>query len=105
MRSASPNPWLGRMDPHAPPAAGGPGDDPVLSLLDAASGAYRAHEQALRGELAMARGDAAQAREQASHWRAEAEAARAEAGQAQRETHESRGELEALRRAFDRQHE
>ncbi|HET7463272.1 MAG TPA: HD domain-containing phosphohydrolase [Longimicrobium sp.] len=93
------------MNPQTHPAADAPGDDPVLSLLDAASGAYRAHESALRGELAMARGDAAQAREQAGHWRAEAEAARADAEQARRETHQSRDELDALRRAFERQHE
>lgn len=100
-----PEPWLGRMDPQTRPAADGPGEDPVLSLLDAASGAYRAHDTAVRGELAMARGDAAQAREQASHWRAEAEAARAEADTARREHEGTRGELDALRRAFERQHE
>ncbi|HET7228596.1 MAG TPA: HD domain-containing phosphohydrolase [Longimicrobium sp.] len=93
------------MNLQAHPTADGPGEDPVLSLLDAASGAYRAHESALRGELVMALGDAAAAREQAGLWRAEAEAAHAEAEQARRETHDTRGELDGLRRAFERQHE
>ncbi|HEX9939980.1 MAG TPA: HD domain-containing phosphohydrolase [Longimicrobium sp.] len=96
------------MDTHPRPtatAAAPPADDPVLSLLDAASGAYRAHEAALRGELGMARSDAAAARQQAADWRAEAEAAREDASAARRDAQEVRRELDGVRRAFDRQHE
>ncbi|HYH82612.1 MAG TPA: HD domain-containing phosphohydrolase [Longimicrobium sp.] len=94
------------MDPHPNPlAVEPPGDDPVLSLLDAASGAYRAHDAALRGELGMARGDAAAARAQADAQRAEAEAARAEAESTRRELQTARGELDGIRRAFERQRE
>jgi len=94
------------MDPHPHHASvidAPPGDDPVLSLLDAASGAYRAHDAALRGELGMARADAAAAHAQADGWRAEAEVSRAEAESARRELHEARAELDGARQAFERQ--
>ncbi len=91
------------MDPHPHDLADAPPEAPVLSLLDAASGAYRAHDAALRGELGMARADAASEREQAATWRAEAEAARAEVESARREAGEARAELDGARRAFERQ--
>src|SRR5215218_5979603 len=90
---------------HPNTSASDHGDDPVLSLLEAAQGAYRAHDAALRGELGMARGEAAAARDQATRWHAEAQAARAEADDARRESGELRAELDGARRAFERQRE
>jgi HD-GYP domain-containing protein (c-di-GMP phosphodiesterase class II) len=78
-------------------------EDPVLALLEAAGGAYRAHDAALRGELAGARADAARLQEQAEESRAAAAASAAEAARMEEELLVARAELEQTRRAFERQ--
>jgi HD-GYP domain-containing protein (c-di-GMP phosphodiesterase class II) len=86
-------------------AAQVPTEDPVLSLLDAAAGAYRMHEAALRGDVAMAQADARAAADRAERLHAEAQASRAEAESLQDRLEATRGELEGAHRAFERQRE
>jgi len=79
------------------------GEDPVLSLLEAAGGAYRAHDAALRGELAAVRGEAERLRGEEEASRAAALASAADAARLDEELSAARGELEQTRRAFERQ--
>ncbi|HSU13762.1 HD domain-containing phosphohydrolase [Longimicrobium sp.] len=86
-------------------AAGTPPEDPVLSLLDAAAEAYRMHDGALRGELAMAQADARSSSAEAERWRAEAQSAEADAESLRGEVRAVRSELEGAHLAFQRQRE
>ncbi|HEX8243367.1 MAG TPA: HD domain-containing phosphohydrolase [Longimicrobium sp.] len=85
--------------------AGSAAEDPVLSLLDAAADAYRAHDAAQRGELAVVQADARSAAAEAERWHAEAEAERATAESLRDEVRHARDELDAAHRAFERQRE
>ncbi|HEX6747325.1 MAG TPA: HD domain-containing phosphohydrolase [Longimicrobium sp.] len=96
-----------RMDTQADAPAADPAaaDDPVLPLLESAADAYRAHDAALRGELAVAQADARSAADDAERRRAEADAARAEAALLREQITHARRELESEHRAFERQRE
>jgi putative nucleotidyltransferase with HDIG domain len=93
------------MDAHTDARPNGASDDPVLSLLDAAAGAYRSHELALRSELELSRADARATASEAERLRAELNAARAEAQSIRDEARRAREELEAAHAAFERQRE
>jgi HD-GYP domain-containing protein (c-di-GMP phosphodiesterase class II) len=83
--------------------SGGVEEDPVLSLLDAAGGAYRAHDTALRGELASARAEAERLRREEAASRAAVAAAADDAARLGEELAAARAEVEQTRRAFERQ--